>query len=158
MKTIEVEIALMQYIGVNKYIIVPNVTHISGLVDFEVDLLSLSKQGYASRFEIKVSHQDLVADFKNIRHNNGLKKYTNLKYFSYAFPEEMLSKAEKLIDNNFGIYIIKKHNLMNNYFYVVEHRKPKIINNTKWSYEMQLKLAHLGCMRILNHKKTICRR
>lgn len=58
--TLDMEIVLMEYFGVNRNIIVPNVSW--GLNLHECDLLIFSKSGYATEVEIKISKQDLLKD------------------------------------------------------------------------------------------------
>ena len=66
MKTIDVEIAIMQMYGVRKNIIVPNCSwgiKREGVGELhECDLLILSKDNYATEIEIKISKQDLLKD------------------------------------------------------------------------------------------------
>ncbi len=52
MKTIDIEIAVMAYLGIRKNLIVPNVSW--GLVTYEMDLLSLTQSRYATEIEIKI--------------------------------------------------------------------------------------------------------
>ena len=60
MKTLEMEIALMRKFDVRRNIIVPNICW--GMNLHECDLLSITKKGYATEIEIKVSKPDLRAD------------------------------------------------------------------------------------------------
>lgn len=61
MKTIELEIAIMEYFGIRQNLIVPNVSWgMNGL--HECDVLILSKAGYATEVEIKISKPDLLKD------------------------------------------------------------------------------------------------
>ena len=48
--------------GIRSNIIVPNVSWGMG-IEYEADLIVLSKQGYATEYEIKRSYSDFVADF-----------------------------------------------------------------------------------------------
>ena len=104
MTTIEAEIRIMEMFGVRQNLIVPNVTTFSGLVDFETDMLIISKSGYATGVEIKVSLSDLRAD-KRKKHISKLgteqfneitprfQYFNKLKTFYYAVPTELIGKA-----------------------------------------------------------------
>lgn len=170
MTTLEMEIALMNHFDIRKNIIVPNVTTLSGLVGFETDLLVLSKSGYATAIEIKVSKSDLKNDLKKkhierlntdwkhpFNSKNALEYYyKNLKYFIYAVPEELEYEALKQIPDFCGLLVASEYEHLGekriSFFNPNSGRGAQIIGNTKWSLEMQLKLARLGTMRILKYK------
>jgi hypothetical protein len=155
MRTIEAEIALMKYFDYTKRLVIPNVTEMSGLVHFETDILVLSKAGYATGVEIKVSASDLKKDLQK-RHIKALDTKTGLarffkplKYFYYAVPEELVNKACKQIPDFCGILKISEDGV---YYKVEEVRKPKHLFSTKWSAQKQFKLARLGALRIFGYK------
>ena len=60
--TLEMEIAVMRWLGIRQNLVVPNVSW--GLLNYEADVVSLTPSGYATEVEIKVSKADLLADFK----------------------------------------------------------------------------------------------
>lgn len=169
--TLQMEIALMQFFGITKNIIVPNITHMSGLVGFESDLLVLSKSGYATCVEIKVSKGDLRNDLKkdhiknlgcNWRSYNGNNGknfyYKNLKYFIYAVPDYLGEEALKQIPDFCGLLVGKTYEHEGRTLISFFNNKGKgasKIFNTKWTVDMQLKLATLGTMRILKYKRKL---
>ena len=53
MKTIEMEVALMKHFGIRQNIIVPNVSW--SFLNYEADLVVLTKSNYATEIEIKIS-------------------------------------------------------------------------------------------------------
>ena len=144
--TLEMEIALMQELNVRQNLIVPNVQW--GLVAdlHECDLLVLSKSGYATEIEIKVSKADLMKDKK--------KKHTHdhelIKSLYFAVPENLKAFALENIPKKAGLYIVKKD------MYVRCIRGAIVRRGAlKWDNEQVLKLAKLGAMRILTLKRNI---
>lgn len=160
MNTVDVELALMRKLNFRQNIIVHNVTDLSGLVRFETDMISLTKNGYATGFEIKVSRSDLLADFKKAHHLNmdeffGFEYYYEpFKYFNYAVPSDLKELALDVIPKWCGLYVVYEYSQGDGYYCLVE-RKPKKLFNRKWSDEQMIKLAHLGAMRIYNLKKRV---
>ena len=153
MKTQRIEVELLKHFDFTQNLIVNNVTTTSRLVNFETDLLVLSKAGYAHGVEIKVSKSDFKNDFKksHIKTLDMERYFKNLKFFSYAFPSKLLDFAQNNVDERFGLYSISYHK--NHGWYEVDMvRKPKMLFNKKWSDKDILHLAHLGCMRIFNNK------
>jgi len=146
MKTIDVEVALMEKYKVNKKIIVPNVSWGLNIELHECDLLILTRTGYATEIEIKISKSDLLKDKDKLHSHN----HNHIKTFYFCVPEKLQEIALKEIPERAGLYVItNKHKIM-------EIKKP--INNkecVKWSEELMYKLAKLGAMRILNLKKRI---
>lgn len=172
MTTLEMEIELMKHFDIRRNIIVPNVTDMSGLVGFETDLLVLSKSGYATAIEIKVSKSDLKNDLKKnhiqrisngwISEYNGQtakeRYFKNIKWFYYAVPEYLQEEALKQIPDFCGLLVAReyKHSGINKVTFLNPNNRPaQIIYNKKWSLEMQLKLARLGTMRILKYKNKL---
>lgn len=149
----------MQELNIRTNLIVCNVTPLSRLVEFETDLLSLSKGGYATGVEIKTSKSDLKNDLKKRQWKNLTKQYMGksvleryfepYKYFYYAVPEDLVEETEAQVPDWCGIYAIGKR--------VKEVRKAKQIlpydKTRKWTIEDRLALARLGAMRVLNMKK-----
>lgn len=160
------EIALMQYFNITKNLVVPNVTNMSGLVGFETDLLVLSKSGYATGVEIKVSKSDLKNDLKkrhikslndNIRPWNKSAKefyFEPYKYFYYAVPEYLLEDAKKQIPEFSGLLIARRSitSYGQPYISITPKKQSDELFRTKWTKDEQYKLARLGAMRILKYK------
>lgn len=158
MTTLQMEIALMQYFGIQKHLIVPNITTMSGLTSFETDLVVLTKAGYCTGVEIKISKGDLKADLKKKQWKDldkvwngitGFEYYFKIfKKFYYAVPIELKEDALNQIPSWCGLLYVKK-------FKVVEERTPKILFLNKWSEKKRYELARLGTMRILGLKSKI---
>ena len=148
MKTIDIEIAVMEYIGIRQHLIVPNVSWGLGL--HECDILSLSKTGYATEIEIKVSKHDLLKDNekRHGHHNNKIAE------FYFAVPESLKLIALANIPERAGLFVAKKD--LDGTIYV------KVIKSclrnkdaVKWNEIDRYKLARLGTLRILGLKQKI---
>ncbi len=154
--TLDVEISVMQFFGVDKYLVVPNVSfgvRIGGRPLHECDLLVLSKSNYASEIEIKISKADLLRDRKK-KHSH---YHDAIKHLWFAVPKNLTSLAVNEIPSRSGLLEVGyDENYKRNYVDVV--RKPKANKSAiKWTDEDRLNLARLGCMRILKLKKKIKR-
>jgi hypothetical protein len=141
----EIEVRMADYFGYRQNIIVPNISW--GLNLHECDLLILSKAGYATEVEIKVSKSDLIKD-KEKRHMHSNNKIKNL-YF--AIPEK-LNKDEiiKEIPKHSGIFVIGKEGRVKVLREAIAKQNPY-----KFTMEDQLQLTRLGCMRIWNLKSSL---
>ena len=154
MKSLDIEIKIMEYFNFKQKIIVPNVhwgihTKELGYLH-ECDILILSKHGYATEVEIKISKSDLKVDKKKKHgHDNKL-----IKKLYFAVPEELKDIALEEIPERSGLLIIRKRK--SGKLFVEEVKKPKIRKDAiKWSQELSHKLAKLGTMRIYNLKNKI---
>jgi len=58
----EVELAVANYFGIRQHLIVPNVMWGFTGLNYEADLVIVTKAGYAKEVEIKVSRADLIKD------------------------------------------------------------------------------------------------
>ncbi len=92
--TIEMEIAVKEYFA-QASIVVPNISW--GMFSHECDIISVSKSGYCTETEIKISASDLKKD-KEKRHKhidgNGYRK-NKIKHLYFAIPFYL----EKYIDH-----------------------------------------------------------
>lgn len=149
MKSLDIEIAIMDYIGIRYHLIVPNISY--GMDLHECDILSLSKLGYATEFEIKVSKHDLLKD-KEKWHGHHDKKIAQL---FFVVPEKLKLIALKYIPERAGLFVAIKDPITGEI--EVERIKSclKNKNAVKWSEEDRCKLARLGAMRILKLKEKI---
>ena len=162
MTTLQAEISLMKYFDICKNLIVPCVGNGSNLLRFENDLTVLSKSGYATGIEIKVSKVDLKNDLKkthikyfDLAHYR--KSYFSpIKYFYYAVPENLKEVALAQIPKEFGLIIIQKYTDEEGDLFLSDCvRPPEFLFNTKWTDKMRYDLARLGTMRILTLKQNI---
>ena len=150
MKTLEMEVALMTYLNVRQNIIVPNIYWGMELL-YECDLVKLTKNGYATEIEIKISKADLKKDReKRFQHDSFL-----FKYLYFAVPIELKEFALQEIMGRAGLYTVEKNKRYPGKYIVSEVRKPIKYGNYKWSDKERLKLASLGTMRILTLKNQL---
>ena len=166
----EIELAIMEQFKFHRNLIVPGVTPFAGgdlPVQFETDMIVLTKAGYAHGFEIKISKSDLHADLKKYQYKKlahgldfGLKAcYNGYKHFSYAVPGKLVVECLEKLPSCFGIY---RYDLRRGRGYeggirtLSEVRKPTVLFDRKWNERERYNLARLGAMRIYNLKvKTI---
>lgn len=166
MKTIDVEIAIIKHFNPRQNIIVPNVSW--GLWNkeykslHECDVLILSKTGYATEVEIKVSKADLLKD-GNKRHCH---THNLIRRFYFAVPDELKEIALVSIPVNAGLLVVENYEKV---IYIpwggskmipavrVGHiRKPQINTKAvKWTDKQRYQLTRLGTMRILGLKEKI---
>lgn len=153
MKTIEMEAALMGYLDPRQNLIVPNVSWgLCGL--HECDLLALSKSGYGTEIEIKISKSDLLKDKeKSHRHN-----HNHIKYLFFAVPVKLKDVAMEAIPKRAGLFVVEKYVFNNGEKRtIVRQVRGAEINKThvKWGEKDRYQLARLGTMRILGLKQKI---
>ena len=151
MKAAEVELAVENYFGRRKNIIVPNVSWGFNGLYYEADLVVVSKSGYAKEIEIKVTRSDLIRD-KNKKHGHNCDKFKEL-YF--AIPEKLLNDKEHIPDDA-GILICSKVTYEGEVFYrACLEREAKKKNATALTLSEKYQLTRLGTMKIWNYKKKL---
>lgn len=141
--TPELEIALANYLNIRANIIVPNIHW--GLLPYETDLFVLSKTGYATEIEIKVSAGDLKAD--------KLKKHTHssplVRKLYFAMPD-CLEKHITHVPAKAGILLVDY------YGRVKEIRKPQINTAARKLTDKEIhQVLRLGNMRTWNLRKKL---
>lgn len=141
----QIEIAVARYFNPRQNLIVPNVWWGLGF-KHELDLVVLTKCGYAYEVEIKVSHADIKADLKK-SHGHSSNRISRL-YF--AVPVE-LSNDEN-IPASAGILSVE---LKNGTYVVRKVKEAKRKEARPFRDDERLKLAELGTMRIWSLKDTI---
>ena len=92
MKTIDIEIAVMKWIGIRRNLVIPNVswgismkhpTTYKWMGLHECDILSLTKSNYAMEVEIKTTKSDLLKDKEKTHgHNSNLIRYLYFASFN----------------------------------------------------------------------------
>ena len=99
----DIEIALAGHLGTNCNLIVPNISY--GLnFSHELDLLVVTKSGYADEIEIKISKSDLKADTKK-KHGHHSDR---IKRLYFAVPKFMEEYALKNIPERAGLFVINE--------------------------------------------------
>jgi hypothetical protein len=143
LKTIDVELSVVKYLKPRINLIVPNISW--GLNIHECDLFVLSKSGYATEIEIKVSRSDLKKDLDKRHHH----KSNKIKKLYFAIPDYMLCDIE-LIPKHAGILIVNQRGRC------TLHREAVINEKSyKFSDAERFQVARLGALRIWNLKKRI---
>jgi len=158
--TLEMEVSLMNYYGVQQDILVPNVT---AFFRHEVDILKVTPAGYATEIEIKISKADLKKDAeKKHKHESNL-----LKYFYFAVPDYLVEFALLNIPDRAGLLSVSRvkragYRASINIYYDVPPIRVHVIREAKknpialkWSEEQVKKLLRIGVMRILGLKRKI---
>lgn len=161
MTTLEMEILVMKHFNFTQNIIVPGVSWgIKRWPDIgelhECDVLKLSKNGYATEIEIKVSKSDLLKD-KDKPHGHAS---NFIKHLYFAVPQHLQEIALQEAPDRAGILVAKE---VKQGFYqektrvfLNQIREPKTnLNAVKWTDEERYKLMRLGCMRIHTLKKNL---
>lgn len=151
MKTKEVELAVSNLFGIRKNLIVPNISWGFLGMNYEADLVVVTRSGYAKEIEIKVSKADLIKD-KSKKHNHDCIKFKEL-YF--AIPKELLKDIEH-IPERAGIIVCEKF-LYENKTYYKGHfeREAKKTYADKLTLQEQYELARLGSLRIWDLKRKL---
>lgn len=154
MKAIDIEIAMMEFLGIRQNLIVPNVSW--GIVSslHECDLLSLSNSNYATEIEIKVSKSDLLKDKEKMHghfHNHIARLY-------FAVPQKLEDLALFEIPERAGLYSVSKDlNYQGRYKVKLIRQCKRNTNAVQWSDDDRVRLARLGALRILGMKKKIAK-
>jgi hypothetical protein len=144
------EVALASWFDYRTNLIVPGVHW--GLNMHECDLLMVSKAGYCTEIEIKISKSDLKADIKK-KHGHRSNK---IKYLYFAVPVELAEAAIEFAPKRAGILTVlpKKHADMTPR--VRRIREPVCNPHTlPMNDREQYKVARLGALRIWNLKRKL---
>lgn len=167
LKTLDMEVALINAFNPRQNIIVPNVSW--GIHDeryrslHECDLLVLSGSSYATEIEIKVSKADLLKDMEK-RHGH---VHNMIRRFYYAVPDDLIEVAEASIPERAGLIAVStriatgyRNRMTESYtyeYYNVKYVRECKANTkaTKWTDEQRFQLARLGTMRIGGLKQRI---
>lgn len=164
------EVALIKAFRPRQNLIVPNVAW--GIHDakynplHECDILVLSKTGYATEIEIKISKADLLKDMcKRHGHHHDL-----IRRMYYAVPSKLEQIALESISETSGLIVVSMQNGTNYKWYdggghdewIYEYARVNVVreckNNTqalKWTEKQKSQLARLGTLRILGLKTKI---
>lgn len=154
--------------NLRRNVVVPNVSW--GLLNYEADFVSMSQAGYLTEIEIKRSWQDFLKDFQK----SHLHDDPRVSFFYYCVPKSILDKVmERLyvyeetgnsfrpykitgiregVPTNAGLITYDNHDWQGNPcdwitidFKTMAGRRKRA---RKLTQKEQLKLAHLGCMRV----------
>ena len=149
--SLDIELALARYFNPRQNLMVPNISW--GMDMHECDMLIMSKSGYLTEVEIKISASDLKRDQeKRHGHIDG-----RIKALYFAIPEVLL-KHEILIPERAGILVIRKSWESARYgrFEAGLWRKPKINAQAPALTEAEkFNIARLGALRMWTLKRKI---
>ena len=153
MKTSVLEVLVANYFDWRKNVIVSNVFWGFGL-NYEADLMVLTKSNHLYEVELKTSIQDLRNDLKKrVFHNS-----KRTKYLYFAMPEELIEEAKRILPKEVGLLSAVRRNCRDNNIdanrYIVCVRKPKQRRSEPISDKDCFKLARLGTMRIWGRKQN----
>ena len=151
MTTLDIEIAIMQLIGVRQNVIVNGIhwgLDVGSKLMHECDILSLSKSSYASEVEIKISKPDLLKDKLKLHGHC----HNHIKYLWFAVPVELRNIALIEIPYRAGLYLVYDDK-------TVSICRPAIANKNavKWTDKERNYLMKLGTMRIITLKEQLQR-
>lgn len=148
------EIAVGNFMNWRTNLIVPNVSW--GMFQHECDLIRISRLGYCTEIEIKVSKSDLIKD-KQKYHGHCDKK---INYLYFAIPDYLIDHIEH-IPERAGIIIVTQKVVMlrGKYSHKCKVlRSPKKWNDYKFSDGEIKKLLELMAMRIWNLKTKLAKK
>lgn len=157
MKCLDIEIAVAEYFNPRANLIVPNVHWGFGV--HECDMLIVSKSGYCTEVEIKVSASDLKKDVDKRHHHNSNK----IKHLYFAIPEKLLAYKEH-IPTRAGILVVSEEKVIN---YSSSYSSGNVINrisreryaetygNYRITEKERYEIARLGALRIWTMKNKL---
>lgn len=148
--TTEMEIAVMEYLGWRRNIVVPNIS--TSFLPYEADVVSLTPSLWATEVEIKISKADLLADFKKKRYHDS----PMFRQFYYAVPLWMQDFALEHISDRAGLIVVRKGEYDPRLLIASLHRTAKPNPRCRQlTADERLYLARLGAMRICGLKIAI---
>lgn len=143
--TLEMEVAVSNFLNWRINLIIPNVSW--SFFNHECDLIRLSRSGYCTEIEIKISKADLIKD-KEKKWGHIHKK---IKYLYFAIPDYLKDQIEHIPDRA-GIIIVsssKKIWIRQNQSYeCAVIRQPQKNSNYQFTKKEINKCLELMAMRI----------
>jgi hypothetical protein len=146
--TAEMEVAVASWFGYRQNLVVPGVHW--GLDMHECDLLVVTKSGYCTEVEIKISRADLRADAKK-RHGH---RSQRIKYLYFAMPE-FLEQAQHFVPARAGIILVRPADNLREPRCRVLRRPTCQKNSRKMTDSERYKVARLGALRIWGLKRKL---
>lgn len=153
MTTLQMELRLANYFDYRRHIIVPNISW--GMHIHECDLFVVSKSGYVTEVEIKISKGDLLNDLKK-KHGH---KNKMIKKLYFAIPEKLMPYIDSIPDHAGIIVVAEKQIYRDGFKRGVYIFREAIINKDCVGLDDKqiVKVLSLGAMRIWTLKKKIQR-
>jgi hypothetical protein len=171
---IQSRLAHIDQFNLRRNVVVPNVSF--GLLEYEADFVSMSKSGYLTEVEIKRSWEDFRKDFKKKHMHDD----PRIAYFYYCVPKSIayrvmdalyfvepantirkyrITGIKEGVPTNAGLITYDNHDWQGNKCKWIDIDFMAIAGRRKAARKLtdqeQLKLAHLGCMRLWDLKKKI---
>lgn len=156
--TLEMEIALANYLNPRVNLIVPNVSW--GFFNHECDILAVSKSGYATEYEIKISKADLLKDKKKEHKHEDHR----IKALYFAIPAYLQDCIEH-IPERAGIVIAEEYEKRfhvngipvrkNTLKFRLVRQATDSPNPYKFTDADKFQIARLGAMRIWGLKEKL---
>lgn len=161
MTTPEIEYAVIKNINVRQHYVIRNLSW--GIHNLhECDILKLTKSGYATEYEIKISRSDLLRD-KDKKHGHS-SPYIKELYF--VVPYHLIDFAHKNIPDRAGLIAVydmprslSNSKSFNETNYQLRHLRSAKVNTKaiKWSDKDIFDLLRLSNMRLVRYTRDIAR-
>ena len=152
----EIEVAIAEYFNPRQNLIIPNMYW--SYFEYELDLLVLTKSGYAYEIEIKTTLSDLKRDLqKEHKHHNTL-----IKRIYFAIPGHLLKNID-YIPEAAGILTVDEIESTNTHWgrgtflKTVEERPAKNKSTHKFTELDRQEMTRLAALRIWTIKKKLIR-
>ena len=159
-KTSQMELAVAEFINSRVNLVVPNVSW--GFFSHECDLLSISKSGYATEYEIKISKADLMKDMKKEHKHEDYR----IKALYFCIPEYLTNCIEH-IPERAGVIIVEDYEkrlhvngipVRKNAFRCrIIRRATESTTPYKFTDADKFQIARLGAMRIWGLKEKLAK-
>lgn len=147
--TPEMEIALSSWFDYRQNLIVPNVHW--GMNMHECDLLVVSRAGYCTEVEIKVTRADLRADAKK-KHGHECRR---IKYLYFALPD-YLENCIHFVPERAGIILVRPRRENDYNPRCRRLRSPQCRKHAPKMTDLErYKVARLGALRIWDLKRKL---
>ena len=161
MTTEEIEYAIINMVNVRQNYVIRNLSW--GMHNLhECDVLKLTKSGYATEYEIKISRSDLIKD-KEKKHGHEsdyIKElYFVVPYYLVDFAKQNIPKRAGLIAVYYKTFNGKEVINFNDVFYQTKTLiYPEVNSNSKkWSEDDVYNLLRLSNMRVLRYAKNMAK-
>ena len=165
--TLDMEVVMMDSINPRQNLVVTNPhwgLFLGNRAMHECDILYVTKSGYATEIEIKISKADLLKD-KEKRHNHA---HNHIARLYFAVPESLEELALQEIPERAGLYVVRQEEVRYrkniytdeevHYFKTVLSCVREAKRNQraeKWSITDKYQLARLGTIRVWSLKKKL---
>ena len=144
LKTPELEMLVAEHFGIRTHLIIPNVYWGFGL-NYEADLVVVTRAKYAYEIELKVSKSDLKADQNKTKHKFERKTF---KRMYYAMPDYIYEPD--LVPEYAGVLLAYQHY---GKWFIKREKDPVNLKVPPLDDNQYKKLLELMAMRVWSMKK-----